>query len=108
MHHLDHDLLAVAAEGSPERDETLAATELRRWIAALPDTEKVGLLMRLAQTDELHLCTELLCRFHADRPSALSAGRRTAPRTATALLETAAARTKRRQHKEAARSQYLE
>jgi hypothetical protein len=74
---IDRDLIEVAAAASPE----LVATDdaaLQRWVAALPESEKTALLVRLIGGGEAHLRAELLRRFRESRaPEAPPAKART-------------------------------
>lgn len=101
---IDQDLLATAAERSPEPDDTVPAGELRRWIAALPDGDKTELLTRLAQEGEPHLRAELMLRFREtrqDKSAHKSAG---SPRTVAELLKAAERRAEERRRREADRA----
>lgn len=65
---LDPDLLAVAAEASP--DTVLAPAqegEVAAWIASLPAKEKDEVLVRLMAGDDPHLGTDLCARFERQR-----------------------------------------
>ncbi|MGM1062752.1 hypothetical protein [Saccharothrix sp. Mg75] len=94
---LDDDLLAVAAETSPPRDETTDDPErLAAWVADLPGTEKDHLLLRVLQNQAATVRGELLRRFHDHTPPA------TAPpqRTVGELLDATARRRAERQQRE--------
>ena len=98
---IDPDLVRVAAERSPPRPAAPGADETRRWIAALPDAERVELLARVAGGAERQVRAELIRRIHAHhapRPVADAA-----PRTVAELLEAAehAADERRRARAEA-------
>jgi hypothetical protein len=77
---IDHDLLEVAAAGSPEAGGTAPAVEVERWVSSLPEAEKTSLLVRLIEGDEPHLRAELIRRFRESRtptPSRAAIKRRT-------------------------------
>jgi hypothetical protein len=64
---VDPNLIEVAARASMgEAPAGPSAEELARWVTALSDTEKVGLLVRLMQGEASHLGGELLQRFRTD------------------------------------------
>ena len=58
--HLDQDLLAAAATGSPAQPEALSDADVAQWVAALPESEKTAWLLRLATGQEALLRAELL------------------------------------------------
>jgi hypothetical protein len=95
---LNADLLAVAAESSPARDERpLRRDELRGWLATLPADEKDDLLARLIAEADAALSAELHRRFVRARDAARP---KTPPpaarRTVGELLRAAEARTAER------------
>ncbi|WP_433375886.1 hypothetical protein [Streptosporangium sp. CA-115845] len=92
---LDADLLAVAAEASPEltavRDNQ---RELAAWIGNLPETEKSGLLLRVVRDQGAQVRMELLRRFRGE-PKADSG--RLPRRSVAELLDAAAERRQERE-----------
>jgi len=84
---IDPDLVRVAAERSPPPHTAPDADATRRWIASLPDAERVELLARVAGGAERQVRAELLQRLAATRAPSPAAD--LAPRTARALLEAA-------------------
>jgi hypothetical protein len=84
---IDPDLVSVAAERSPPAPAAPGADETRRWIASLPDAERVELLARVAGGAEREVRSELLRRIRATR--ATRPAEDAAPRTARELLEAA-------------------
>lgn len=89
---VDEDLLAAAAEASPKiapAEEGLAA-----WIAALPETEKNNLLVRMCEGSDPHAIVALRRRFQAFRASTRRPADRQAGRTVGEL------RDRSRQHAE--------
>ncbi|MFG2846706.1 hypothetical protein ACGF12_26565 [Kitasatospora sp. NPDC048296] len=100
---VDADLLAVAAEASPPAPaprKRPGKKELAPLIAALPETEKDDLLLRLALGDEPQLGAGLLRRLRGEPSVATVPGQR----SAAELLDAAHARiTERRQRAERVR-----
>ena len=96
---IDRDLIAVAAERSPESREGTSSKAFERWIASLPDSEKSAFLARLATSNEALVRAELLRRFRE------TAGKRrpprVEPRTVATLLAAAKRRTEERIEREA-------
>jgi len=45
---IDSDLIAAAAEGSPQRKASIPQDELKRWILSLCDAEKTKMLLDVA------------------------------------------------------------
>lgn len=88
---IDGDLLHVAAEASPEMEDSRPKTEeIKAWVAGLPSGEKDDVLARLIVDGDQVLITELLHRFMKERDR--SKGRSDAPRfrrTAGELLRSA-------------------
>lgn len=84
---IDPDLVRVASERSAPLPAAPEASEVRAWLASLPDTERVDLLARVAAGQERQVRTELLRRLQASRkvPPMQEAG----PRTAQELLDAA-------------------
>jgi hypothetical protein len=99
---LDRDLLEAAAAGSPSVEPADDAA-LAGWVAALPESEKTSLLVRLVGGGEHHLRSELLRRFRESRPASAS---RAAPkaRTVGELMEAAKGRAEERRSREEARA----
>jgi hypothetical protein len=99
---LDRDLLDAAAAGStkvePADDAALAG-----WVAALPESEKTSLLVRLVGGGEHHLRSELLRRFRESRPPSV-AGAAPIARTVGELLEAAKGKAEERRSRDAARA----
>ncbi|WP_371498478.1 hypothetical protein OG871_20780 [Kitasatospora sp. NBC_00374] len=102
---VDADLLAVAAQASPPAPASRnrpGKKELAPLIAALPETEKNGILLRLALGDEPQLGAEVLCRLRGE-PSAVTVP---GQRSAAELLDAAHARaTERRQRADGVRAE---
>ncbi|MFE6868521.1 hypothetical protein ACFVFS_18380 [Kitasatospora sp. NPDC057692] len=100
---VDADLLAVAAQASPPAPaprKRPGKKELAPLIAALPETEKNDLLLRLALGDEPQLGAELLRRLRGEPPVATVPGQR----SVAELLDAAhALATERRQGAERVR-----
>jgi hypothetical protein len=99
---IDEDLIAIAAERSGDSSRNKASsTELRRWVAALPEAEKTGLLVRVLADEEPFLRAELLRRYRGDaeRHSAM-----TQPRTVSEIRSAAEGRAEDRRRKEAERA----
>ncbi|MEU6231474.1 hypothetical protein [Kitasatospora sp. NPDC047058] len=100
---VDADLLAVAAEASPPAPappKRPGKKKLAPLIAALPEKEKDGLLLRLALGDEPQLGAELVRRLRGE-PSAVTVS---GQRSVAELLDAAHARvTERRQRAERVR-----
>jgi hypothetical protein len=97
---IDGDLVAVAAERSPEVDAAAFRAALERWVAALPDGEKTEFLVRVAAGDEPQLRAELLRRFRGDRP-VVGADDLPRRRTVAALMAAAERRAAVRHRREA-------
>lgn len=98
---IDADLLAVAAEGSPDEENSIPRKEIKRWIHALPDVDKTRMLLDVA-LDGPNPQAELLRRFrhtqdHGGQPSEKA-------RTVAQLLEAAKKRTEERHRHEAERA----
>ncbi|HEX5870775.1 MAG TPA: hypothetical protein VFY65_10185 [Longimicrobium sp.] len=96
---IDPDLVHVAAERSPALAAPHGDAEVRRWIAALADDEKVELLARVAAGREREVRMQLVRGVHAARPAADAADGE--PRTAQALLDAAEERAEARARAEA-------
>jgi hypothetical protein len=99
---LDPDLIAAAAERSSEQGAMPSLVKIGRWIAALPEAEKTGYLVKLATGDGIHLRAELLRRFQETQPA--PDVRTGEPRTVAELLQGAAVRTDERRREEAERA----
>lgn len=95
---IDRDLVEAAATASPPHLPAIDDDALRRWVSALPESEKSELLLRLVGGGDPHLRAELLRRFHESRASAEPATR---ARTVGELLEAAKARAEARRRHEA-------
>jgi hypothetical protein len=85
---IDQDLIAAAAEASP--DLTATVEPLERWMGLLPETERNAFLLRVAR-GEAHVGSELLRRLRevgggGKLPTA------TAPRRSFAELQAATAK----------------
>lgn len=98
---IDGDLIAAAAEHSPEAEDRASREELERWVAGLPDAEKTGLLVRLAAGEEIHVRGEILRRFRETRrvPDVT-----TSQRTVAELLAAGERRAEERRREEAERA----
>jgi hypothetical protein len=107
---IDPDLIAVAAQRSAEPVALPAG--LDQWIAALSESEKNALLVKLVEGQDPQLGARLLQQYRAS--AGLSAGAAAAERRCVAeLLEAANRHRKERQQSEArqkaeARAQYLD
>lgn len=102
---IDGDLIAVAAQHSPDADEAAFRKGLEDWLAALPAADKTEMLVRLATDDSPHARAELLRRFRAEQQAA-GAGEIPDPRSVAGLLSAAenrAAARRRREAEQAAR-----
>lgn len=99
---IDRDLIMAAASRSTEAKTSAVDQEVERWIAALPDAEKTGWLVRLAVRREAHLGSELLRRFRESRNIPQRKGE--APRTVGDLLAAAEQLAEERRQKEAKRA----
>ncbi|MBF5044753.1 hypothetical protein FGE12_20300 [Aggregicoccus sp. 17bor-14] len=73
---IDVDLLAAAAEASPEFDDDEAG--LVPWVKALPEAERLRWLLRAAKHPELALGAELRAAYRQTRAPVRSASLRTA------------------------------
>jgi hypothetical protein len=71
---LDRDLVEAAAAGSPAVEPADDAA-LEGWVAALPESEKTSLLVRLVGGGEPHLRAELLRQFRESCASWVSDSR---------------------------------
>ncbi|WP_406169269.1 hypothetical protein [Streptomyces sp. NBC_00996] len=108
---VDADLLAAAAQASPAApNESARPTkkELAPLIAALPQQEKDGLLLRLVLGPELRLRTDLLHRLRGTTAPATAPGRRSAAHILDAAHTLSTERRQRAEHERAtARAQCL-
>lgn len=96
---LDRDLIEAAAAASPKLSKTDDAA-LERWVAALPESDKTSILVRLVGGADAHLRGELLRRFRESQVSeAPAAAFKT--RTVGELREAAQARAEERRREEA-------
>lgn len=102
---IDGDLIAVAAERSPERDEAAFRKDFQQWLATLPETDKTAFLIRLAAGGEPYLRAELLRRYRGERQPQGSGGARGSRSVAQlrAAAECRAAERRRRAAEKAAR-----
>lgn len=97
---VDGDLLAIATQTSPPREEmTSDPKDLARRVARLPAAEKNELLARVVQGEATRVQLELLRRFHETTPAAPATSRR----TVTDLLDDAARRRADRQRRSTAK-----
>lgn len=65
---IDPDLLAVAAQASPQTETPSAnRQEMAAWVASLPAKQKDDLLVRLMDGGDVHIGAELLSRFNRQR-----------------------------------------
>ena len=100
---IDGDLIAVAAERSLDASDeanSVQDQDLEPWLAALPEADKTGYLVRLAAGDGLHLRAELLQRYGRERQIP-EAGAAPGARSIAALLAAAKARAAERQRRAA-------
>ncbi|MEW6683512.1 MAG: hypothetical protein AB1451_11420 [Nitrospirota bacterium] len=100
---IDGDLIAVAAEHSPDLSGAVSSKDFARWVQTLPDSDKTEFLVRLAAGDQAPVQAELLRRFQKGR-QALRAGGAPKPRTVAQLLAAAKQRADARRRVEAARA----
>ncbi|MET9200237.1 hypothetical protein [Gordonia sp. NPDC003585] len=84
---VDDDLLAIAAESSPELETRSDTEALAAWISSLPSGEKDDLLLRVASGDPMRVQVELSRRFVDATTTGQPA---TASPTAAALITDAA------------------
>lgn len=99
---IDEDLLAIAAEGSgPAFRNGPSREELRRWAGALPEAEKIELLVRVLAGEESLLRAELLRRYRRDTESYLPAAKR---RTVSEIRSAAERRAEERRRTKAERA----
>jgi hypothetical protein len=96
---LDPDLVAAAAEASADIEDALQPRACAAWIAALPQAEKDGWLLRLALGEERNLRAELLRRLRPAQGKAAPV--LPAPRTVAQLCKLAELRRRRRRRREA-------
>jgi hypothetical protein len=99
---IEHDLLEVAAAGSPEAMGS-AAVEVESWVSNLPEAEKTSLLVRLIEGNEPHLRAELVRRYRESR-TATSSRAAVKRRTVGELLKAAERRAEEQQRREAERA----
>jgi hypothetical protein len=96
---IDEDLLAVAAAGSPALGDIVP--DVRRWIEAMPESEKTEFLVRIMEGHEPFPRAELLRRRRStDEPVRALV----APRRVQQLLSAAEARRGERMRRDAARA----
>jgi len=96
---IDEDLLAAAAEHSPDAGEEAPKEQLARWIATLSGAEKDRMLVSVATGEDVHLRAKLLRGFREARGT--SSAPTPAPRTVAELLAAAERRTEARLRREA-------
>lgn len=114
------DLIAAAAEHSPEAEDRASPEELERWVAGLSDPEKTGWLVRLAAGEEIQVRAKMLRRFRQTRRAPdvttsartvaelLAAGERRAVERRREEMDLAAREKARREREEAeARRRHL-
>jgi hypothetical protein len=94
---IDEDLIAIAAEASPPREEP-TDDGLAEWIASLPAAEKDSFLTMIATGDGAPVQALLLRRFRAD--TAQPASHPGPGRTVAELLEAALTRAEEREKAE--------
>jgi hypothetical protein len=99
---IDNDLIEAAATASPALETTDDAA-LEAWVAALPETEKTSILVRLVAGNAAHLRAELLRRFRDSRAAPAPAGTARA-RTVAQLVEAAKVRAEERRRQETKRA----
>ena len=99
---IDRDLVAAAAEASPDLREPPSDEVLERWIAALPEADKTRLLLRALAGEGPMLRPELLRRFRDEHPREEAAS--AAPRTVGALLAAGEVRAEERRRRAAERA----
>lgn len=87
---LDPELVRASVQTQPDRpgaSRRTRASELRKWVAKLPVSEKNDILLRLAQGEEPHVRADLLRRFRrSQRASRASKAARPKGRTVGQLL----------------------
>ncbi len=94
---IDEDLLAVAVEASPTTDAREPDREgMAEWIAALPNSEKDEILLRLMKGGDAHPGAELLLRFRNAQPADATISN-PASRTVKELLKAFESRRERRE-----------
>ena len=101
---INRDLIAAAADGSPAVDDAATRKDLEHWLAALPEADKTGFLLRLATGEAADLRVELLRRYRGEgrAPEAGVPGARTVAQLLGAAASRAATR-RRREAEQAAR-----
>ncbi len=103
---IDTDLIEAAAERSPSLAEAQPSrSEIEGWVGRLPAAEKDNLLIRLIESGDPHLRTELLRRFQESAAARSSNANSDAPRTAGQLLAAAEERAEARHRAEAERKE---
>jgi hypothetical protein len=101
---IDDDLIAVAAEASPDRNRDSASrADLEAWIGGLSAKEKDGLLLRVIDGDDPHLGAELRQRFEREHCPTHEAREEDRRRTVGELLRDADAYAMNRRRQEAER-----
>ncbi len=99
---LGPDLLAVATVASAPQAEPPSDSEVARWVATLPETEKTAWLLRLARGQEAHLRMGLLKAFRDSQ--GLEVTRPGPSRSVGELLAAAEQFSEARQRREAERA----
>ena len=103
---IDGDLIAVAAQHSPDADEAAFLKGFEDWLVSLPAAEKTEKLIRLTTGNSPHTQAELLRRFRSEQQGA-GAGGIPDLRSVAELLSAAenrAAARRRREAEQAARA----
>jgi hypothetical protein len=96
---IDGNLLAAAAAGSPVLGGS--ASDVRRWIEAMPESEKTDFLVRIAEGQEPFPRAELLRRHRSEGEPVRTS---VTPRRVGQLLSTAEAHRDERRRREAERA----
>jgi hypothetical protein len=100
---IDRDLVAAAAQASPSAGGSPGASELARWIATLPSSEKDRLLARIAAGEEPQPRTTLLRGFHEANIEERTIATRS--RTVAELLAAAQRRAEKHDRRERERAE---
>jgi FtsZ-interacting cell division protein YlmF len=101
---IDDDLIAVAAEASPDQNRDSASrADLEAWIGRLSAKEKDGLLLRVIDGDNPHLGAELRQRFECERCPTHEEREEDRRRTVGELLRDAEEHAEKRRRQEAER-----
>ncbi len=97
---IDEDLVAAAAAGSAPTSDPSSDSGLAAWIAAMPESEKTELIVRIATGEEALPHAEILRRFRAAREERTSHE----PRRVVDLLAAADAHRAQRRREQAERA----